>query len=37
MEPEALDYPGALAKLLEMLGHQVEATLRGAGRKPPLF
>src|SRR5215211_2303915 len=37
MEPQALDYSEALAKLLEMLGRQVEVTLRGVGRKPPLF
>ena len=29
MEPQALDYPRALAKLLELLGQHVEVTLRG--------
>src|SRR4051794_27926425 len=33
MEPEALDYSGALAKLLEMLDRRVEVTLRETGRK----
>jgi hypothetical protein len=37
MEPQALDYPEALAKLLEMLGRRVEVTVRGVGSKPPIL
>ena len=37
MEPEALDYPGVLSKLLEILGRRVEVTIRGAGKRPPIF
>ena len=37
LEPQALDYSGALAKLLGMVGEQVEVAMRGEGRDPPLF
>ena len=36
MEPEALDYPEALARLTAMIGQQVEVTVRGARSKPPI-
>ena len=37
MEPQALDYPGALAQLTAMLGRRVEVTVRGVGSKPPIL
>ncbi len=36
MEPEALDYPEALARLTAMIGQQVEVTVRGVRSKPPI-
>jgi hypothetical protein len=37
MEPEALDYAEALAKLVELVGRPVEVTIRGVGGKPPIL
>ena len=37
MEPEALDYAGALSRLLSMLGRRVEVTVRGTGTKSPIL
>ena len=33
MEPEALDHPGALARLTAMIGRRVEVTVRGVGKQ----
>jgi hypothetical protein len=37
MEPQALDYAEALARLVELVGRPVEVTILGVGSKPPIL